>query len=111
MEGIYEYVIDIIEPEPGVLWVGTAEQGVIRVRYTSQNPPTVERFGRAHGLANDGGVSVSQTSEGPVFATQEGIYRFDEAAGRFVPDTQLTGVVDFGGTQDEYSVVFEAQER
>ncbi|MPY89699.1 MAG: hypothetical protein GEU99_17475 [Luteitalea sp.] len=61
LPAIHEYLTHIIEPEPGLLWLGTIAQGVLRVRLDPDpgraTPPLIDRFGREHGLP-EGGVSV-----------------------------------------------------
>src|SRR5262249_10269464 len=50
----------IVEPEPGLLWLGTNSQGVARIRLQGDSllNPKVALFGKTDGLPDDGGVSV-----------------------------------------------------
>ena len=102
--GIHEYLTHIVEPEPGVLWLGTLSRGALRVRFedASRNTLSIERFGVEHGLPA-GGVSVYEAAGHLVFGTKEGIFRFN-AAGRFERDPLFHGVVGFGGSQQTYAI-------
>lgn len=105
LDGVHEYVTHIIEPEPGTLWIGTIERGVLRVTYSADLEITVERFGSEQGIFGEGGISVFQTSSGPLFVASDRIFRFDEAESRFVHAPEFDDLVEFGSTQDEYSIV------
>lgn len=98
-------VRSLVEPEPGVLWLGTQAQGVVRVRFAGGNlaKPEVKRFGKSDGLPGEGGVSVHLAAGRVVFASPAGVREFDSASGRFVP-SGLLGMVPTGGSAEEYSV-------
>jgi signal transduction histidine kinase/CheY-like chemotaxis protein/ligand-binding sensor domain-containing protein len=108
--GIHEYIRNIVEVSPGILWLSTSSKGTIRVRFSDATlkNPKIERFGREHGLPSDGGVSVFAAAGRPVFAMKEGVFRFDENRRRFLPDSILS-IVSFGGVQDEYSLAEDDQ--
>nr|WP_281721081.1 ATP-binding protein [Nitrosomonas nitrosa] len=95
----------IVESEPGTMWVGIESEGVARIRWqgNSLNNVKVDRFGKANGLADDGGVSVHQIDGHVVFASPRGIREFDEASGRFV-ESKLFGAIPIGGLPEEYNV-------
>jgi signal transduction histidine kinase len=96
---------NIVEQEPGTLWLGTESSGIIRVRLTagSLHNPIVDRFGRAQGLPGDGGASVHSVAGRLVFTTKEGVRGFDEKSGRFVP-FPMFDVVSFGGSPEEHCI-------
>lgn len=102
---ITEIVTYMAEPEPGVLWLGTASQGAIRVqlRNGSLSQAIVERFGVEHGLPGRGGVSVHMAAGRAVFAQKQGVFYFDEVSQRFIPDSLLSKI-GIGGIQDEFSI-------
>jgi hypothetical protein len=85
-------VRSIVEPEPGLLWLGTLSRGVERVRLAggSLQNAKVEHFGKADGLPTDGGVSVHLAAGRVIFACPEGVREFDAASGRFV-DSKIFG--------------------
>jgi len=95
-------VRSIVEPEPGLLWLGTQARGVVRIRFGS-GKPEVKAFGRAEGLPGEGGVSVHLAAGRVIFASPAGVREFDEKAKRFVP-SPLLGTVPTGGSAEEYSV-------
>jgi len=98
-------VRSIVEPEPGLLWLGTQARGVVRIQFGGdpKTKPEVKAFGRADGLPGDGGVSVHLAAGRVIFASPAGVREFDGAKGRFVPST-LLGMVPTGGSAEEYSV-------
>jgi signal transduction histidine kinase len=97
---------NIVEPEPGVLWLGTQARGVVRVRLrgAALEQPEVKLFGPADGLPGQGGVSVHWVANRVVFTSPEGVREFDAATQRFVP-SPLLGMVPTGGSAEEYSVI------
>jgi signal transduction histidine kinase/DNA-binding response OmpR family regulator len=94
--GISDEVRTIAEDTDGKLWLGTTAGGVLRVDFRlSAQPasdaslprsPNVERFGAAHGLPRTG-ISVTWAALRPLFLSTEGIFRYDNATGRFTPDS------------------------
>jgi len=96
---------NIVEPQPGTLWLGTESSGILRVRLAagSIRNARVERFGRAQGLPGDGGASVHTVAGRLVFTMKEGVRGFDEKSGRFVP-FPMFDVVSFGGSPEEHGV-------
>jgi signal transduction histidine kinase/ligand-binding sensor domain-containing protein len=96
---------NIVEPEPGTLWLGTESSGILRVRLAagSIRKPQIERFGRAQGLPGDGGASVHMVGDRLVFTMKEGVRGFDEKSRRFVP-FPMFDVVSFGGSPEEHCV-------
>ncbi|MCG3163946.1 MAG: Sensor histidine kinase RcsC [Acidobacteria bacterium] len=101
-------VRSVVEPEPGLLWLGTESRGVARVRLQGDSllnlkVAKVERFGKADGLPDDGGVSAHLAAGHVVFASRKGVREFDEGAGRFV-ESKLFGAIPTGGSPEEYTV-------
>ena len=109
--GINQEIRFIVEPEPGQVWLGLQTQGAMRVHFADAtfDNPVIDRFGPEDGLPGAGGVSIFEAAGRLVFAMREGITRFDEATGRFEPDTLFGGVVGQGGSSEEYSVVEDRQ--
>jgi signal transduction histidine kinase len=96
----------IVEPEPGLLWLGTQARGVVRVKIRADDwkKPEVKAFTFADGLPGKGGVSVHLIAGRAVFTAPEGVREFDPATEHFVPSTTLAGVPT-GGSAEEFSVV------
>ena len=94
--GVSDEVRSIVEDTDGLLWLGTAAGGILRVDFLSSPragagaslplDPRVERFGAAHGLPPTG-VSVSWAGGKPYFLSTEDIFLFDREPSRFVPDS------------------------
>ncbi|MCI0693879.1 ATP-binding protein [candidate division KSB1 bacterium] len=118
IDGIHEDIIRIVEQEPGILWLGTRTQGVLRVEFTepTQNEadlphPKIERFGVAQGLPA-GGVTVFIVADKTYFVSQDDIFRFDPTRREFTPDSTFNlRPVSFGGTVEEYTLQEDAQAR
>ena len=87
VQGVYEYIRQIVEPVPGTLWLSTYNSGIIRLHFTGSGiaHPVIERFGADHGLPS-GITSVFHVAGRLAFGTDKGIYRFDEQEKRFQPD-------------------------
>ncbi|MDR3718172.1 MAG: hypothetical protein P4K98_05170, partial [Bryobacteraceae bacterium] len=103
-------VRSIVEPEPGLLWLGTQSEGIIRVRLAgdSLRVASVERFGKAQGLPTDGGVTAHLAAGRVVFSSPEGVREFDSAAGRFV-ESKIFGGIPTGGSCEEHNIVSDRQ--
>ena len=85
--GIHEYIRLAVEAEPGVVWLGTMDSGVIRLTFDADRllDPVIEKFGTEHGLPPGGAVFFKPGGR-PVFCTKKGVYQFDAAQRRFSPD-------------------------
>ena len=90
---IHEYVHTIAEPEPGVFWFGTFDEGVLRIKAPDGrfNEAAIERFGPAQNLPP--GTALAFEAAGHLcFTTMNGVYRFDDGLHRFEPDPLFAGV-------------------
>jgi signal transduction histidine kinase/DNA-binding response OmpR family regulator len=85
----------IAEDENGNVWLVTSNWDVLKVDFTRDiNHPVVASYGTSHGLP--GGRVFAAVAAGHVmFATDKGIFRFDEKRKSFVPDMTLGP--DFAG--------------
>ncbi len=99
----------IVEPEPGLLWLGTESKGAVRVRLQGDSllNPKVEEFGIAAGLPEEGGMSVHLAAGHVIFASAKGVREFDDAKGRFV-ESKLFGAIPTGGSAEEFNVVTDS---
>jgi signal transduction histidine kinase len=106
--GIHESVSFLIEPAPGDLWLSTVGGRVLRVRFPTATPdrPEIQRFGEGAGLPGDL-FGIYAINGRPVMVTRQGTFGFDDASGRFVPDTTWAGV-SIGGTQDQSAMTEDA---
>ncbi|MCP5047249.1 MAG: hypothetical protein GY940_08760, partial [bacterium] len=99
----------VVEDKKGDLWLGTLTKGALHVAFASgeQGPPeltnrTVTRYDTSHGLASKE-VHAFMAGGHVMFATADGIYRFDETNRRFIPDSTL-GEAFAGGTRGVFLV-------
>ena len=108
VSGIHEETRTIIEDDDGNFWLGTQNEGVVRVNFPVENgslklsEPVIQRFGTDHGLPH-GGVAVFLVS-GKVYHTmKDGVFYYDEASNAFIPDSTFD-IVSFGGSAEEYNL-------
>ncbi len=79
----------IVETSRGTLWLGTATQGILRAEPAPGGARRVQRFFETDGLPTGMGwprvLALRGEGDEMLFATQRGLYRLDEGAGRFEP--------------------------
>ena len=105
IEGINETVRNFLEKEDGSIWLGTQARGTLHLdspNGSSVQNPHIERFGLGNGLPS-GGVSVFSVSGKEFFATNEGLFHFDQKNNSFISDSTFA-FLSFGGSQEEYSL-------
>ena len=104
--GLRETTQSIVEAAPNEVWLGTAAQGVLRIRFRDalRQDPVIDRFGKAQGLPDDSGSAAFQALGRPLFVSKRGVFRFDEGTNRFLHDDRWKDV-SVGGTQDVSYVV------
>jgi signal transduction histidine kinase/DNA-binding response OmpR family regulator len=89
--GLTADIRTIVEEKNGNLWLGTLTKGVLNVDSSSNstiNRPLVTTYYTSHKLP-EGEVHVFWAAGHVVFATNKGIYNFDENKNKFVPDLTL----------------------
>ncbi len=92
--GVDEDVRWLAEQEPGVLWIATKRQGILRLEFApsergKRSRPAIRRFDARYGLTME--ERVYPTSRHVVFPGGRGILRFDETTDRFVADSSTFG--------------------
>jgi signal transduction histidine kinase len=99
---ISDEVRTVVELDDGRLWLGTTAGGVMRVAFPVKadgqpdlTSPVIERYGTADGLPAGGGFATSVAGK-LSFIAQRGIFAFEEATRRFVPDSQFAVVSQLG---------------
>jgi len=91
IEGIDEQITNLSEDQTGNLWMGTSDQGVLKLSINSFNNKrinevTISRFDSTNGLPK-GPFIVSQISGFTIVATNKGLYNFNFINNRFEPDS------------------------
>jgi signal transduction histidine kinase/DNA-binding response OmpR family regulator/ligand-binding sensor domain-containing protein len=99
-ESLFQINVDtrtISEDQQGHLWLGTLTRGVVRIQFTGPGmEPVVKPYNTGHGLP--GGAIHVFTAAGHVsFATEKGLYRFNEQNQVFDPDYTLGETFAGGG--------------
>jgi hypothetical protein len=88
--GINEEIRGIAEESDGTLWLGTIQQGILRVKISFQDKeiPTakVERFADDIILPTGHLISINNRV---LFASEKGLRSFDEKTGTLIPDSTL----------------------
>lgn len=86
--GIHQYIRQICEPEPGLFWLSTYNSGIIRLKFSRDDlfKPQIDLMGPEQGVPA-GITSVYHLQDRLVFGTSQGIYRFDQEQGTFLPDS------------------------
>jgi hypothetical protein len=79
----------IVEDQKGNLWLGTLRNGALKVDFASGiHQPVVTRYFTEHGLPRLD-IRIFKAADHFMFATQIGIFRFDQTNHTFVPDRTL----------------------
>jgi signal transduction histidine kinase/DNA-binding NarL/FixJ family response regulator len=87
-ENINQDIRTIQEDKQGNLWIGTVTRGVLKVEFPAAGTvanPVVNHYGPGEGLPH-GEVHVCFAAGHIIFATEKGVYRFDEKKNVFIPD-------------------------
>ncbi len=106
---VHEYIRLAVEGEPGVVWLGTMDAGLIRLTFARDRllTPKVDKFGTEHGLPAGGAVFFNPAGR-PLFCTKKGVYRFNPEQNRFSPDPFFKDL-GLGKNPDESIIVADAQ--
>lgn len=88
LPGVVDEIRTLFEREDGGLWLGSRHNGLFRVNAPAARdlPLKVEHYGVASGLPGLKNNWVYNVNGVPLFATEQGVYRFVEASQRFAPD-------------------------
>jgi signal transduction histidine kinase/DNA-binding response OmpR family regulator len=110
-EKITQEIRTIVEDEKGNLWLGTPGKGVLKVDFIGDGAithPAIFQYHSTHGLP-PGEVNVFWAAGHVMFATGEGIFRFDEKTKVFIPDSTLGN--EFAGGPNGRGVFRIAEDR
>ena len=93
IEGIDEQITYLSEDHLGNLWMGTPNQGILKLTINSFiskriNEVTISRYDSKNGLPK-GPFIITQTTGMPIFATNKGLYKFNFIDTEFKPDSSF----------------------
>jgi signal transduction histidine kinase/DNA-binding response OmpR family regulator len=89
LENISVPIRTIAEETGGTLWLGTLTKGVLKVDLSHGIfQPVITVYGTAQGLPPQE-INVFSIAGHTVFATDKGLFRFEETQNRFVPDNRF----------------------
>ncbi len=103
--GIHEQIEWMIESSPDTLWLTTRYGSALRLTIQSLQPSApqvrIERFGKAHGLA-EGWIRTAMVDGRIVFTTDKGLRYFDPVSREFIIDSSFAPLFadttwNFGG--------------
>ena len=111
LNNITQKIWTTVEDKQGNLWLGTRTKGVIKVDFPGDGTithPHVSQYHTSHGLPSEE-VNVFRAAGHVMFATGQGIFRFNEKTECFIPDTTLGN--EFAGGEKGKSVFRIAVDR
>ena len=98
INSVDDYVTSINEDKPGILWVATDNNGVLRLDFhgKTRSNPEVKRFSVAEGLP-PGGAQMFKTTGKTFFVFSDGLYTFNYKEEKFSRDSLYTwpGQIDY----------------
>jgi len=107
-ESINQAIRSIVEEGNGNLWLVTSGGGVLKMDFSGDiRQYHISWFETSHGLPS-GHISVAAAAGHTVFATEKGIFRFDEIGRRFVPDMTI-GKRFAGGNEPVFRIIEDAK--
>ena len=91
LEGIDEMILHLSEDVVGNLWMGTQDQGIIRLNILSFKDKRLQdinitKFDSVHGLP-EGPFVITQRKGPMIIATNRGLYKYIFSENKFIPDT------------------------
>lgn len=88
LPGLDESCRIMVKDADGAVWVSHPYRGVYRVDWSPgrKNEIAVKFFNARNGLPSDLNNYVFQIAGKAVFATEKGVYRYDQTTGAFIPD-------------------------
>ncbi|UCH97114.1 MAG: hypothetical protein JSV88_09755, partial [Candidatus Aminicenantes bacterium] len=88
-ENINHEIWSIVEDKDGNVWLGTKKEGALKVEFSGDiKHPVVRRYDKSHELP-DGEIYVARAAGHVIFATANGIFRYDKKKEKFVADLTL----------------------
>ena len=100
-EVINQEIRSIVEDKKRTVWLGTLTGNVFKVDFDHDiRHPVIARYDNSHGLP-DGEIYAAWAAGHVVFATQKGIFRFDDEKKKFVPEGML-GAEFTGGPDSKH---------
>ena len=95
INGIHESCRIMVKDEDGSIWVSHPYRGLYHVVWheESKYDPEIKFFDQSGGLPSNLNNYVFSISGKAVFGTEKGVYQFDNAQDRFVPDSSFNHLI------------------
>jgi signal transduction histidine kinase/DNA-binding response OmpR family regulator len=104
LETIKQEIRYIVEDKRGSLWLATSTGGVLKVGFpVAVDKPAVTWYETSHGLPG-GRVYTTEAAGHVLFATEKGIFLFDEKNNVFIPD-KIIGDEFAGGSKPVFRLI------
>lgn len=99
LRGLQESCRIMVRDADGAVWVSHPYRGLYRVEWQAERKSdiSVRFYNAANGLPSDLNNYVFTLSGKAVFATEKGLYRFDKASDRFMPDRDFNNMLGIAG--------------
>lgn len=81
----------LVQADEHSIWISHGYKGVFRAHFNQafDSVTSVDFYNSRHGFPADKDISVYEVAGKPVFTTGQGLFQYDEAKHRFVPDEGL----------------------
>ena len=95
IKGIHESCRIMVRDEDGSVWVSHPYRGLYRINWSEEKKyePAIAFFDQQSGLPSNLNNYVFLIAGKAVFGTEKGVYNYNAASGKFLPDTQFNQLI------------------
>jgi len=113
IQGIKYNVRSIISDKSGNLWASTFRNGVYKIELSENQvtrPENINHYDESSGFESLRNILIYKHKESLVFATEKGLYKYDDDADRFEPDDSF-GRFFTSGKQGVFAFTKDSKDR